>query len=118
MIKKLIFLVLLISLNTHSQVCLDFPEITATSTTVCSSLSTALSVVYTPPEICNMKITPTTIPLGDPIPEFTYVGLYNGHHYYVYNTPTSWTQVELICRQNGRYSEEHQLILLLNYFIS
>jgi hypothetical protein len=103
MIKKFIFLVLLMSLSSHSQVCSDFPEITATQTTICSGLSTTLSVVYTPPEICNMNITPTTIPLGNPIPGFSYGGLYNGHYYYVYNTPTSWTQGELICRQNGGY---------------
>lgn len=104
MIRKFKFIfVLLFSITLQSQVCSDFPEITATSTTICSGLSTTLSVTYTPPTICNMNITPTTIPLGNPIPGFTYGGLYNGHHYYVYNTPTSWTQGELICRQNGGY---------------
>jgi hypothetical protein len=104
MIRKLKFIfVLLFSITLQSQVCSDFPEITATSTTICSGLSTTLSVTYTPPTICNMNITPTTIPLGNPIPGFTYGGLYNGHHYYVHNTPTSWTQGELLCRQNGGY---------------
>ena len=78
-------------------------QITASASTICSGLSTTLSVNYTPPTICNMNITPTTIPLGNPIPGFTYKGLYNGHYYYVYNTPTSWTEGELICRQNGGY---------------
>ena len=101
--NKYFIFVLLFSITLQSQVCSDFPEITATSTTICSGLSTTLSVTYTPPTICNMNITPTTIPLGNPIPGFTYGGLYNGHHYYVHNTPTSWTQGELICRQNGGY---------------
>ena len=104
MIRKFKFIfVVLFSITLQSQVCSDFPEITATSTTICTGLSTTLSVTYTPPTICNMNITPTTIPLGNPIPGFSYGGLYNGHHYYVYNAPTSWTQGELICRQNGGY---------------
>lgn len=102
--KKInIIIIFLFSLSFQAQVCSDFPEITATSTTICSGLTTTLSINYTPPIICNMNITPATIPLGNPIPGFTYGGMYNGHYYYVYNTPTSWTQGELICRQNGGY---------------
>lgn len=102
--KKInIIIIFLFSFSLQAQVCSDFPEITATSTTICTGLTTTLSINYTPPIICNMNITPTTIPLGNPIPGFTYGGMYNGHYYYVYNTPTSWTQGELICRQNGGY---------------
>jgi gliding motility-associated-like protein len=97
-----IILLLLTSL-TKAQTCTDFPEITASTTNLCAGLSATLSVNYTPPTICNMNITPSTIPLGNPIPGFTYAGIFNGHYYYVYNTPTSWTQGELICRQNGGY---------------
>lgn len=81
----------------------NVPEITSSNTTICANQSVQLGIVYTPPTICNMNITPTTIPLGNPIPGFTYGGLYNGHYYYIYNTPTTWTAGELISRQNGGY---------------
>lgn len=102
-IKKILFGFLFFCSIVHSQTCADFPEITASTTNLCNGLSATLSVNYTPPTICNMNITPSTIPLGNPIPGFTYAGIFNGHYYYVYNTPTSWTQGELICRQNGGY---------------
>lgn len=85
------------------ETCSIIPEITSSNTTICANQSIQLGIVYTPPSICNMNITPTTIPLGNPIPGFTYGGLYNGHHYYIYNTPTTWTAGELISRQNGGY---------------
>lgn len=81
----------------------NIPEITSSNTTICANQSVQLGIVYTPPTICNMNITPTSIPLGNPIPGFTYGGLYNGHYYYIYNTPTTWTAGELISRQNGGY---------------
>ena len=43
MFKKIIYLVLLVSLSVQSQVCSDFPEITATSTTICSGTSVTLT---------------------------------------------------------------------------
>lgn len=98
----LIVLLLLTSL-TKAQTCSDFPEITASTRNLCNGLSSTLSINYSPPTICNMNITPNTIPLGNPIPGFTYAGIFNGHYYYVYNTPTSWTEGELIYRQNGGY---------------
>lgn len=101
--KIKIVLILLFSCATFSQTCSDFPEITTSTTSLCAGLSSTLSINYTPPTICNMNITPNTIPLSSPIPGFTYAGIFNGHYYYVYNTPTSWTQGELICRQNGGY---------------
>ncbi len=85
------------------EACSTIPEITSSNTTICANQSVQLEIVYTPPTICNMNITPTTIPLGNPIPGFTYGGLYNGHYYYIYNTPTTWTAGELISRQNGGY---------------
>jgi hypothetical protein len=81
----------------------NIPEITSSNTTICANQSVQLGIVYTPPTICNMNITPSSIPLGNPIPGFTYGGLYNGHYYYIYNTPTTWTAGELISRQNGGY---------------
>lgn len=85
------------------EACSTIPEITSSNTSICANQSVQLGIVYTPPTICNMNITPTTIPLGNPIPGFTYGGLYNGHYYYIYNTPTTWTAGELISRQNGGY---------------
>jgi hypothetical protein len=102
-IKKFLIAFLFFTSIVNSQTCADFPEITASTTNLCAGLSATLSVNYTPPTICNMNITPSTIPLGNPIPGFTYAGIFNGHYYYVYNTPTTWTQGELICRQNGGY---------------
>lgn len=85
------------------EACSTIPEISSSNTTICANQSVQLGIVYTPPTICNMNITPTSIPLGNPIPGFTYGGLYNGHYYYIYNTPTTWTAGELISRQNGGY---------------
>ena len=89
--------------NTSTISCQYYPEITATSTTINPGETVDLSIVYTPPPICNINITPTNIPLGTPIPGFTFGGVFNGHYYYIYTTPTTWTQGELICRQNGGY---------------
>jgi hypothetical protein len=83
--------------------CSNIPEITSSNTTICANQSVKLGIVHTPPTICNMNITPTAIPLGNSIPGFTYGGSYNGHYYYIYNTPTTWTAGELISRQNGGY---------------
>jgi len=77
------------------------PQITASATEVCAGESVSLKAGEDLPTICNMNITLTKIPLGDPIPGFTYKGKYNGHYYYVYNNPTTWTQGEAICRANG-----------------
>ena len=80
-------------------------QITNNDTTVCAGTNLQLSAVGSSNNltICNMNITKTSIPLGNPIPGFTYGGFYNGHYYYVYNTPTTWTAGELVCRQSGGY---------------
>jgi gliding motility-associated-like protein len=85
------------------ETCANIPEITSSNTSICANQSVQLGIEYTPPTICNMNITPSSIPLGNPIPGFTYGGFYNGHYYYIYNTPTTWTAGELISRQNGGY---------------
>lgn len=86
-----------------AQPCQNIPGITATDTGLCLGESTTLSLDYTPPTMCDMNITPNPAPLGSAIPGFTYGGVHNGHLYYVYNSFTSWTQGELICRQSGGY---------------
>jgi gliding motility-associated-like protein len=90
---------------TRLEVTVDFndPQITTSATTICIGETVNLAVNYTNTTLCNMNITPNNIPLGNSIPGFTYGGTFNGHYYYVYNTPTSWTGGELICRQNGGY---------------
>ena len=77
--------------------------ITASTTEVCAGDVVDLTVNTVLPNICNMDITLTDIPLGDDIPGFSYGGFYNEHHYYVYNSPTTWTEGEQICRENGGY---------------
>ncbi|MDA9272542.1 hypothetical protein N9P44_01280, partial [Flavobacteriaceae bacterium] len=77
--------------------------ITASATEVCAGESVDLSVNLNLPTICDMQINLTDVPLGQEIPGFTYGGLYNEHHYYVYNNPTSWTDGEQISRENGGY---------------
>jgi uncharacterized protein (TIGR02145 family) len=77
--------------------------ITASATEVCAGESVDLSVDLNFPTICDMQINLTDIPLGQEIPGFTYGGFYNEHYYYVYNDPTSWTDGEQICRENGGY---------------
>jgi gliding motility-associated-like protein len=72
-------------------------------TVICSGDSVKLSSNLKLQSGCLSNITYTGIPYGDPIPGFTYKGLYNGHYYYVYNTPTSWIEGERICRKNGGY---------------
>jgi uncharacterized protein (TIGR02145 family) len=84
--------------NTCSEV-----SINASSTEVCAGESVDLSVDLNFPTICDMQINLTDIPLGQEIPGFTYGGFYNEHYYYVYNDPTSWTDGEQICRENGGY---------------
>jgi hypothetical protein len=84
-------------------VTLNDPQITASASSICIGETVNLNVNYTTSTLCNMNITPNTIPLGNPIPGFTYGGNFNGHYYYVYNSPTLWTEGELICRQNGGY---------------
>lgn len=77
--------------------------ITESDTTICLGDTLSLSANLNLQAGCLMNISYTGIPPGDPIPGFTYGGLYNGHYYYVYDTPTSWTQGEQLCRQNGGY---------------
>ena len=48
------------------------PQITASATEVCAGESVSLKAGEDLPTICNMNITLTKIPLGDPIPGFTY----------------------------------------------
>ncbi len=86
-----------------AQPCQNIPGITATDTGLCLGESTTLSLDYTLPTMCDMNITPNPAPLGSAIPGFTYGGVHNGYLYYVYNSFTSWTQGELICRQSGGY---------------
>ena len=77
--------------------------ITASATEVCAGENVDLSVDLNLPTICDMQINLTDIALGQEIPGFTYGGFYNEHYYYVYNDPTSWTDGEQICRENGGY---------------
>ena len=72
-------------------------------TVLCPGDSVVLSSELMLQSGCLMDISYTDIPYGDPIPGFTYKGIYNGHYYYVYNTPTSWVQGEKLCRKNGGY---------------
>ena len=78
-------------------------SITASATQICSGEEVSISLEYQESTICDMDITLTDVELGDDIPGFTYGGFYNNHYYYVYDTPTSWTEGEEICRQNGGY---------------
>ena len=78
-------------------------QIMATTTEICAGEKVELSLNTMVPSVCNMDITLTDVPFGDEIPGFTYAGFYNEHHYYVHNTPTSWTEGEQICRENGGY---------------
>ncbi len=73
------------------------------STEICEGESVDLEVETRVGSLCNMDITLVETPLGSSIPGFTYKGVFNGHHYYLYNTPTTWTQGEAICRANGGY---------------
>ena len=92
------------SVSDTTQLTIMDPSISASDTLICLGQNTTLSVnninLTTP---CNLAITPSSIPLGQPKPGFTFAGVFNNHYYYVYNSPTSWTQGELICRQNGGY---------------
>ena len=72
-------------------------------TVICPGDSVVLSSELMLQSGCLMDISYTGIPYGDPIPGFTYKGIYNGHYYYVCNTPTSWLQGERLCRKNGGY---------------
>ena len=72
-------------------------------TVICPGDSLVLSSELMLQSGCLMDISFTSIPYSDPIPGFTYKGTYNGHYYYVYNTPTSWLQGEKLCRKNGGY---------------
>ena len=78
-------------------------SISSSSEQVCAGESVELRVENNIPTICDMQIELTDIPFGEEIPGFTYGGFFNDHHYYVYNTPTSWTNGEQICRENGGY---------------
>ena len=91
--------------NTRLEVTVNIndPQITASANSICIGENVNLTVNYSNASLCNMNITPNAIPLGNPIPGFTYGGTFNGHYYYIYNTPTTWTAGELICRQNGGY---------------
>jgi len=83
--------------------CTSDITITASASEVCAGESVDLSVNLNLPTICDMQINLTDIPLGQEIPGFTYGGFYNEHYYYVHNDPTSWTDGEQICRENGGY---------------
>jgi gliding motility-associated-like protein len=72
-------------------------------TTICLGDTLSLTADLDYQSGCLMNISHTGIPPGDPIPGFTYGGFYQGHYYYVHNTPTTWTQGERLCRQNGGY---------------
>ena len=72
-------------------------------TVICPGDSVVLSSELMLQSGCLMDISYTGIPYGDPITGFTYKGIYNGHYYYVCNTPTSWLQGERLCRKNGGY---------------
>ena len=78
-------------------------QITASATEICAGESVTLSLDYQTPTICDMDITLTDISLGEDIPGFTYGGFFNNHHYYVYDSPTTWTEGEQIARANGGY---------------
>jgi gliding motility-associated-like protein len=72
-------------------------------TTICLGDTLSITADLDYQSGCLMNISHTGIPPGDPIPGFTYGGFYQGHYYYVHNTPTTWTQGERLCRQNGGY---------------
>ena len=72
-------------------------------TIICPGDSVKISSNFKLQSGCLSNITYTGIPYGNPIPGFTYKGTYNGHYYYVYDTPTSWIEGEIICRKNGGY---------------
>lgn len=82
---------------------INTPQITTSKSIICEGENIVLKAGENISTLCNMNITSTNIPFGDPISGFTYKGMYNGHYYYVYNSPTTWTAGEAICRANGGY---------------
>ncbi len=78
-------------------------HITSSDTKICSGEEVTITLDYQKPTICDMDITLTDIPFGEEISGFTYGGYFNGHYYYVYNSPTTWTDGERIARENGGY---------------